>query len=223
MSMRTVRGGRRARRMAAQLTKGGWAPMRWWMGQRGSISSRAVAQSRRRGSPASGRRRARWRRLGGRGGEGHQRSARRCEGGTGGQPERLGNTRTLTAGGRCRPTASGTLRLPARTRGSGEKCRGRGMLHPERKARRGREKRKGGTTATGRRTFTGGGGGRMEAGGLRRGVAPRGRRKRGGSRWRVERGGVRRNLIQFQISNEFKFFQSLTDLKMTFSSSKILK
>jgi hypothetical protein len=51
--------------------QGGRAPTRWWMGQHGDISSRVAAQSRRRGSLASDWGRARWRRLGGRGGEGH--------------------------------------------------------------------------------------------------------------------------------------------------------
>jgi hypothetical protein len=45
--------------------QGGRAPMRWRMGRRGNVSSR------RRDSPASDQGRAHWRRLGGRGGEGH--------------------------------------------------------------------------------------------------------------------------------------------------------
>jgi hypothetical protein len=94
------------------------------MGPRGGISSRAAAQSRRRGSPASNRRRACWRQLGGQRGEGHQRGAHRSESGTRGRSERLGDTRTSAAGGRCRPTALGTIQLSAQTRGSREKCRG---------------------------------------------------------------------------------------------------
>jgi hypothetical protein len=101
MSTRIERGSRRAKRMVAQLTKGGQAPMRWRMGRRGGVSSRAVAQSRQRGSPVSSRRRAHWRRLGGPGGEGHQCGARRSEGGTRGRPEQLDDARTSVAGGRC--------------------------------------------------------------------------------------------------------------------------
>jgi hypothetical protein len=59
VSMRTVRGGHRARRMAAWLTKGGWVPTRWQTGRRNGVSSRAATQSRRRGSPAFSQRRAR--------------------------------------------------------------------------------------------------------------------------------------------------------------------
>jgi hypothetical protein len=43
---RMVRGGHWARRMAARLTNGGRALMRWWMGRHGDISSRAAALRR---------------------------------------------------------------------------------------------------------------------------------------------------------------------------------
>jgi hypothetical protein len=43
---RMVRGGHWARRMAARLTSGGRALMRWWMGRHGDISSRAAALRR---------------------------------------------------------------------------------------------------------------------------------------------------------------------------------
>jgi hypothetical protein len=98
MSTRTVRGGHRTRRMLTRLTKGvghrrggGW----------GDVSSKAVAQSRQRGTPASGRRRAGWRQLGGQAREGHQRGAHRSEGSTEGRPERLNDVRTSAAGGQC--------------------------------------------------------------------------------------------------------------------------
>jgi hypothetical protein len=81
-------------------------------------------------------------------------------------------------GGQCRPMASGMLRLPARTRGSGDNCRGARRASPgEESAVREREK-KGGTTVMGWHPFIGGHGG-VEAGGVRRGVAPDGGRKRG--------------------------------------------
>jgi hypothetical protein len=48
-------------------------------------------------------------------------------------------------GGRCRPTASGMLRLPAQTRGSGEKCRGPRRASPKEESTvREREKKGGG-------------------------------------------------------------------------------
>jgi hypothetical protein len=109
---------------------------------------RAATQSRRRGSPASDRRRAHWHRLGGQGGEGHQRDARRREGGTGGRPERLDDVRTSAAGGRCRSTTSGILRLPARTRGSGEKCRGPQRASPGEESTAWEREKKGGTAVT---------------------------------------------------------------------------
>jgi hypothetical protein len=154
------------------------------MGWPGGVSSR------RRGSLASEWGRARWHRLGGRGGEGHQRGAHRSEGGTGGRLERLGDARTSAAGGRRRVTVSGMLRLPARTRGSGEKCRGARRASPgEESATREREK-KGGTMAMGRRPFTGGA--RWSGSwGVQRRVVPHGGRKRGGpgGAWREGGGG----------------------------------
>jgi hypothetical protein len=177
VSTRTVRGGRRARRMVTRLTKGGPAPMRWRMGWRDGVSLRAVMQSRWRGSPAFGRRRAHWHRLGSWGVEGHQCGARRSEGSTGGRSERLSDVRTSAAGGRCRPMASGMLRLPVRTRGIGEKCRRPQRASPkEESTTRVREKK---------------GGGGAEAGGSRGEWrhAAGGREGGGGSRWHVERGG----------------------------------
>jgi hypothetical protein len=112
------------------------------MGRHGGISLSVVAHSRQRGSPMSGQRRARWRRLGGWGREGQQRSACRSEGDTGGRPERLSNARTSVAGGQCRPMALGMLRLPARTSDSKEKCRGPRHASPgEESAVREREKK----------------------------------------------------------------------------------
>jgi hypothetical protein len=182
VSMRIMRGGRRARRMVVRLTKGGWAPMRWRVGRCGGVSSRAAASLRQRGSPTSDRRRTRWHRLGGRGEEGHHRSARRSEGGTGGRLEWLGDVRTSVVGGRCRPMASGMLRLPTRTRGSGENCRGARRASPgEESAVREREK-KGGTTVMGWHPFIGWRGG-VEAGG----GGPAGS---GTTRREEERGGV---------------------------------
>jgi hypothetical protein len=151
------------------------------MGWPGGVSSR------RRGSLASEWGRARWHRLGGRGGEGHQRGAHRSEGGTGGRLERLDDARTSAAGGRRRVTVSGMLRLPARTRGSGEKCRGARRASPgEESATREREK-KGGTMAMGRRPFTGGRGG-AGAGVSAESGATWWEEERG-SRWRMEREG----------------------------------
>jgi hypothetical protein len=79
------------------------------------------------------------------------------------------------------------LRLPARTRSSGEKCRGVWYASlGEESAVREREK-KGGMVVMGRHPFIGGRGGAGARGW--RGVVPHGGRKRGGSRWRMERGG----------------------------------
>jgi hypothetical protein len=43
VSTRMLRGGHRARRMVARLTKGGQASMRWRMGRRDGVSLRAAA------------------------------------------------------------------------------------------------------------------------------------------------------------------------------------
>jgi hypothetical protein len=63
-------------------------------------------------------------------------------------------------GGRCRPTASGMLRLPAQTRGSGEKCKGPRRASPKEESTvREREKKGGGMEVTGQHPFIGGHGG----------------------------------------------------------------
>jgi hypothetical protein len=150
------------------------------MGWPGGVSSR------RRGSLASEWGRARWHRLGGRGGDGHQHGAHRSEGGTGGRLERLDDARTSAAGGRRRVTVSGMLRLPARTRGSGEKCRGARRASPgEESATREREK-KGGARWRWGDVLLQGGAVERELGGSAESGATRWEEERG-SRWRMER------------------------------------
>jgi hypothetical protein len=149
--------------------------------------------------------------------------------------------RTSAAGGRCRTTALGMLWLPARTRGSGDKCRGARHASPgEEHAVREREKK---GAEMGQRPFIGGLAERKLGGGVRWGVVPRNGRKRGGGpvaatceqgnggcRHVGPRPQYRRGAAKFdsipkfkQIQIIFKFFQDLTNPKVTFLSLKKLK